>query len=85
MTSKLTAQIIVVGAGPAGASAAFFLAQAGVDVLLVDQAIFPRDKPCGDGISSSGPEMLGRMGLMDWVVANGFLDAEGSTGAVRGQ
>ncbi len=76
MTSKLTAQIIVVGAGPAGASAAFFLAQAGVDVLLVDQAIFPRDKPCGDGISSSGLEMLGRMGLMDWVVANGFLEPQ---------
>ena len=72
MTSKLTAQIIIVGAGPAGASAAFFLAQAGVDVLLVDQATFPRDKPCGDGVASSGLEVLARMGLMDWVTGNDF-------------
>jgi flavin-dependent dehydrogenase len=57
------AQVIVVGVGPAGASTAFFLAQAGIDVLLVDQAVFPRDKPCGDGVASSGLAGLKRMGL----------------------
>lgn len=71
-----TAQIIVVGAGPAGASAAFFLARAGVDVLLVDQATFPRDKPCGDGLASSGLKVLERMGLLEWVTDNGFMEPQ---------
>jgi geranylgeranyl reductase family protein len=46
------AQVIVAGAGPAGASAARALASAGVDTLLVDRAEFPRNKPCGGGIST---------------------------------
>lgn len=74
MAFKPTAQVIVVGAGPAGASVAFFLAKEGVDVLLVDQATFPRDKPCGDGVTSSGLKVLARMGLTDWVTDNRFLE-----------
>lgn len=46
------AEVIVAGAGPAGATAARALAAAGVDVLLVDRASFPRNKPCGGGIST---------------------------------
>jgi geranylgeranyl reductase family protein len=61
------AQIVVVGAGPAGAAAAFFLAQAGVDVLMVDQATFPRDKSCGDGLGFYAGKMLEKMGLLEWV------------------
>lgn len=45
------AEVIVAGAGPAGASAARALAAAGIDTLLVDRAEFPRNKPCGGGIS----------------------------------
>jgi geranylgeranyl reductase family protein len=45
------AAVIVAGAGPAGAVAARTLAAAGVDVLLADRAAFPRNKPCGGGIS----------------------------------
>ncbi|MDR1619441.1 MAG: NAD(P)/FAD-dependent oxidoreductase [Clostridiales bacterium] len=41
-------QVIVVGSGPAGASAAFYLATNGVDVLMVDKETWPRDKVCGD-------------------------------------
>lgn len=41
-------QVIVVGAGPAGSTAAFYLAKAGVDVLLVDKETWPRNKVCGD-------------------------------------
>jgi flavin-dependent dehydrogenase len=41
-------QVIVVGAGPGGSTAAFYLAKAGIDVLLVDKEIWPRDKVCGD-------------------------------------
>jgi geranylgeranyl reductase family protein len=42
---------VVVGAGPAGSTAAFRLARAGARVLLVDKARFPRDKPCGGGLT----------------------------------
>src|SRR5947207_11183056 len=44
--------VLVVGAGPAGATAARTLAMAGVRVRLVDRAAFPRNKPCGGGISA---------------------------------
>lgn len=42
---------LIVGAGPAGASAAYHLAKAGAAVLLIDRAPLPRDKPCGGGVS----------------------------------
>jgi len=46
-----TYDVAVVGAGPAGSTAAFRLASAGARVLLVDKAKFPRDKPCGGGVT----------------------------------
>jgi geranylgeranyl reductase family protein len=46
------ADVIVAGAGPAGAAAARALARAGVSALLVDRTAFPRNKPCGGGIST---------------------------------
>lgn len=46
------ADVIVAGAGPAGAVAARTLAAAGIDTLLVDRAAFPRNKPCGGGLSA---------------------------------
>lgn len=57
------ADVIVVGAGPAGATAAFHLAQAGVDVLLVEKASFPRDKVCGDGLTPRAVKQLIGMGI----------------------
>ncbi len=65
-------KVIIGGAGPAGATAAFFLARSGVDVLLVDQATFPRYKTCGDGLGSMGMNMLAKMGLIEWVTSNEF-------------
>jgi geranylgeranyl reductase family protein len=50
-TMSFDADVIVAGAGPAGAAAARALAAAGLDTLLVDRAEFPRNKPCGGGIS----------------------------------
>jgi len=47
-----TFDVIVAGAGPAGATAAKVLGEAGVSTLLLDKSAFPRDKPCGGGISS---------------------------------
>src|SRR5438067_7960861 len=57
MTTKYDA--IVVGAGPAGTTAARQLATAGAKVLLLDRAKFPRDKPCGGGITFRADEASG--------------------------
>ncbi len=70
----MKSDVIVVGAGPAGASAAYFLAEAGIDVLLVDQEVFPRQKVCGDGLASRALTMLERMGLGAWL--RGFPEPE---------
>jgi geranylgeranyl reductase family protein len=59
----------VVGAGPAGAACALALARAGVDVVLVDQHDFPRDKICGDALIPDAHHALRRMGLYDEVMA----------------
>ena len=49
---------IVVGAGPSGSTCAYFLARAGLSTLLVDRAPFPRDKPCGGGITARAVALL---------------------------
>ncbi|MGZ8694418.1 MAG: geranylgeranyl reductase family protein [Gaiellaceae bacterium] len=43
--------VVVVGAGPAGSTAAYLLARAGARVALLERATFPRDKPCGGGLT----------------------------------
>jgi geranylgeranyl reductase family protein len=57
------ADVIVVGAGPAGSATAFYLAQAGLDVLLLDKATFPREKVCGDGFTPRGVRAILGMGI----------------------
>src|SRR5437764_12504862 len=57
------AEVIVVGAGPAGSTAATYLARAGLDVLLVEKSIFPREKVCGDGITPRGVKQLIDLGV----------------------
>ncbi len=57
------AQVIVVGAGPAGSAAAVHLARAGVDVLLLEKGGFPREKVCGDGLTPRSVYQLVRMGV----------------------
>jgi len=61
--------VIVVGAGPAGATAAVELAQRGYDVLLLDRNDFPRDKTCGDAIPLGCIEILNRLGMRDKIAA----------------
>lgn len=65
----LRAQVIVVGAGPAGAITARLLAQQGLDVLLLDRESFPRAKPCGDCLSAGATALLERLHLLDRVLA----------------
>jgi geranylgeranyl reductase family protein len=50
--------VAVIGAGPAGSVAAYRLATAGVATLLVDKAVFPRDKPCGGGVTGRAARLL---------------------------
>lgn len=62
-------EVVVVGAGPAGVAAAILLHQAGHDVLLLDRATFPRDKPCGEYSSPKAIDILRRLGVADLVEA----------------
>jgi menaquinone-9 beta-reductase len=59
----LSADVAVIGGGPAGTAAAISLARAGRGVALVDRARFPRDKICGDGLTTGALRLLDDLGL----------------------
>ena len=65
---KSTYEAVVVGAGPAGCSAAFHLKKKGIDVLLVDKSLFPRNKICGDGIPNKCFPLLAELGIKEQVI-----------------
>ena len=67
----MTADVVVVGAGPAGAATAARLAAAGVDVLLLDRARFPRDKACAEFLSPGAVAELSRAGVLEAAAAAG--------------
>ena len=58
-----TYDLLIVGAGPAGAAAAYWAAKRGLEVLAVDKQHFPRDKTCGDGLTPRAVKELADMGL----------------------
>ncbi|GJF12904.1 menaquinone reductase [Mycolicibacterium cyprinidarum] len=62
-----SADVVVVGAGPAGSSAAAWAARAGHEVLVIDSAQFPRDKACGDGLTPRAIAELRHLGLDSWL------------------
>jgi menaquinone-9 beta-reductase len=70
------ADVIVVGAGPAGSTTAFYLAQAGLDVLLLEKSHFPREKVCGDGLTPRAVKALVGMGV-DVSEENGWVRNKG--------
>jgi len=57
--------VLVVGGGPAGAATAYWLAEAGHDVVVVEKKVFPREKTCGDGLTPRAVHQLHEMGLAD--------------------
>ena len=79
-----TCDVLVVGAGPAGSAAAITLARAGLDVVLVDQHLFPRDKVCGDGLIPDAHNALRKLGVLDAVMReaqpSGFVGCVGPRG-----
>jgi geranylgeranyl reductase family protein len=58
-----TVDVLVVGAGPAGAAAGVAARRRGLDVLVVDKATFPRDKTCGDGLTTAALRLLEQLGV----------------------
>jgi menaquinone-9 beta-reductase len=62
-TADRQADVIVVGAGPAGSTAAYHLANAGLDVLLLEKTAFPREKVCGDGLTPRATKQLIALGI----------------------
>ncbi len=84
------AEVIVVGAGPAGATLARLLAGAGIHVLLLDRAPFPRPKPCGEYLSPGALRLLHELGAGERVEAvagarlRGFVVHAHGRAAMRG-
>lgn len=75
-TSSLSTEVLVVGGGPAGTAAAIELARAGRSVVLVDRATFPRDKCCGDGLTTLALRELEHLhfdpaSVVDWFDVDG--------------
>jgi menaquinone-9 beta-reductase len=62
--------VLVIGGGPAGAAAGFWLAKAGHDVCVLERKAFPRDKTCGDGLTPRAVHQLRDMGLEPAIAAH---------------
>jgi menaquinone-9 beta-reductase len=70
MTSPDRHDVLVIGGGPAGAAAGFWLAKAGHDVCVLERKAFPRDKTCGDGLTPRAVHQLQDMGLEAAIAAH---------------
>ncbi len=75
--------LVVCGGGPAGSSAAWRAASAGAKVLVVDKAKFPRDKPCGDGLTPRAVASIGALGLENELKAFNRVEKLRVNGADR--
>jgi menaquinone-9 beta-reductase len=76
-SSRLPVDVVVVGGGPAGAATATFLAQRGLDVVVLDKARFPREKACAEYLSPEASRLLDLMGVLPAVEAAGAQQLTG--------
>lgn len=83
MSARQEAEVLVVGAGPAGTSAALHLARLGRDVLLLDRQAFPRDKSCGDGLTIPAVRLLDEMDVLSMLAGSHRIG--GARVAMRGR
>jgi flavin-dependent dehydrogenase len=63
--TELSTEVLVVGGGPAGAAAGYWLSQLGHDCIVLEKKTYPREKTCGDGLTPRAVKQLGDMGLAD--------------------
>ncbi len=76
--------VLVVGCGPAGSAAAHQLARAGLDVVMVDQHAFPRDKVCGDALIPDAHRALAQLGVLERVLAEAAIVPHAAVTGPRG-
>lgn len=69
------ADVVIVGAGPAGCAASIVLRRRGLDVVIIDRAAFPRDKICGDGLTTAALRELDELGL-DPATVPSWIDVD---------
>ena len=80
-----SADVLIVGAGPAGSATAALLGRAGIRVIAVDRARFPRDKPCSEFMSPEAVRVLARLGVLDAIERAGGTQIAGlRIGGARG-
>ena len=79
----MTYDLVVCGGGPAGSSAAWRAASLGARVLVIDKAKFPRDKPCGDGLTPRAVASIGALGLENELKAFNRVEKLRVNGAGR--
>ncbi len=72
--AAVTTDVLVVGGGPSGAATAYWLAQAGHEVTVVERKEFPREKTCGDGLTPRAVHQLREMGLLDQIATHHRFD-----------
>ncbi|HSO93906.1 MAG TPA: FAD-dependent oxidoreductase [Candidatus Dormibacteraeota bacterium] len=84
MPAAVDADLVVIGAGPAGASTALFAARKGLRVVVLERAHFPKDKPCGEGLMPKGRAILAELGLEATAVASGAPSFRGIKFGLKG-
>ena len=77
--SRESSDVLVVGAGPGGSATAWHLARLGLRVVMLDRAVFPREKACSEYMSPEAVRLLARLGVVGELEAAGAVPLQGTT------